>query len=229
MQIQHKQYGLTLMEMLVAMSISLVVSMAMVGLMANTLGTGTQTIGAARLTSEMRAALQIMSRDLRRANYHANFMKCFGNLDCRTSLDNGDGDASAYVNAISIDGGDCFYFWLDRNADGDIGNDDVGAFRLGTVNGVGVVQMTTTRKTAPDCDQEADWADITDPDVVHVTEFLVSNALSYVDATAGGGSQTVDKIRMSITAELIGKPDTTRTVEDVIRVRNDIYAVAVAP
>jgi prepilin peptidase dependent protein B len=226
---KHKQYGLTLMEMLVAMSISLVVSMAMVGLMANTLGTGTQTIGAARLTSEMRAALQIMSRDLRRANYHANFMKCFGNLDCRSSLDNGDGDASAYVASISIDGDDCFYFWLDRNADGDIGNDDVGAFRLGTVNGVGVIQMTTTRESVPDCDQDADWADITDPDVVHVTEFLVTNTRSYVDTTASGGSQTVDKIGMSISAELIGKPDITRTVGDVIRVRNDIYAPAAAP
>lgn len=217
------------MEMLVAMSISLVVSLAMVGLMANTLGTGTQTIGAARLTSEMRAALQIMSRDLRRANYHANFMKCFGNLDCRSSLNNGDGDASAYVNSISIDGGDCFYFWLDRNADGDISNDDVGAFRLGTVNGVGVIQMTTTRKTAPGCSQDADWADITDPDVVDVTEFLVTNTRSYVDTTANGGSQTVDKIGMSISAALIGKPDITRTVGDVIRVRNDIYAPAAAP
>jgi prepilin-type N-terminal cleavage/methylation domain-containing protein len=227
---KHKQYGLTLMEMLVAMSISLVVSLAMVGLMANTLGTGTQTIGAARLTSEMRAALQIMSRDLRRANYHANFMKCFGNLDCRSSLDNGDGDASAYVQSITIDlitadTGDCFYFWLDRNADGDIGNDDVGAFRLGTVNGVGVIQMTTDLKPAPDCDQDADWADITDPDVVNVTEFLVTNNLSYVDATTGA-TQTVDKIGMSITGNLLGKPDISRTVGDVIRVRNDIYAIA---
>jgi hypothetical protein len=54
----------------------------------------------------------------------------------------------------------------------------------------------------------------------------VTNNLSYVDATAGGGSQTVDKIGMSITAQLIGKPDITRTVGDVIRVRNDIYAAA---
>jgi prepilin peptidase dependent protein B len=224
---KHKQYGLTLMEMLVAMSISLVVSLAMVGLMANTLGTGTQTIGSARLTSELRAALQIMSRDLRRANYHANFMKCFGDPDCRTILNNGDGDASAYVKSITIAGNDCFFFWLDRNSDGDISNDGVGAFRLGTVNGVGVIQMTTTLQSAPDCDQDADWADITDPDVLNVTEFLVGNSKSY-DDEGGGVSQTVDKIDMSITGELISNRDIdiTRTVGDVIRVRNDVYASA---
>jgi len=219
----YRQRGLSLMEMLIAMSISLLVSLAMVGLMANTLSTGTQTIGSARLASELRAAMQIMTRDLRRANYHGNFIKCFGNLDCRATLDNGDGDASAYVTTITVTGGSCFYYWLDRDSDGDITDDDaVGAFRRAVVNGVGVIQMTTTRNLAPSCTTGTYWTDITDRDVVNVTAFAVSNALSYTDAVVGA-NQTIDKIAMQITGELTGNATVTRTIRDLIRVRNDIF------
>ena len=59
---------MTLMEMLVAGMISLIALSAMVIVMANTLGTGSQTIQMARVSNEMRAAMQIMTRELRRAN-----------------------------------------------------------------------------------------------------------------------------------------------------------------
>lgn len=222
----RRQRGLSLMEMLIAMSISLVVSMAMVGLMANTLSTGTDTIGSARLSSEIRAAMQIMTRDLRRANYHGNFIKCFGNLNCRGTLDNGNSDASAYVKTITVTGGNCFHFWLDRDSDGDITDDDpVGAFRLVTVGGVGIIQMTTTRNLAPSCTTGNYWTSITDPDVVHVTGFVVSNGESYTD-TVDGANQTIDKIQIEISAELISDSTITRTVRDLVRVRNDIFTPA---
>ncbi|NIP17774.1 MAG: prepilin-type N-terminal cleavage/methylation domain-containing protein, partial [Xanthomonadales bacterium] len=76
LRVRARQAGLTLIEVLVAMVISLVVAMAMVSLMANTMGTGTRTIQMSRLTAELRAALQIMTRDVRRANYHGNFVAC---------------------------------------------------------------------------------------------------------------------------------------------------------
>lgn len=223
----HKrQRGLSLMEMLIAMSISLVVSLAMVGLMANTLSTGTETIGSARLTSEIRAAMQIMTRDLRRANYHANYIKCFGNVNCRTTLDNGDGDTSAYLTSVSVPSANCFFYFFDRDSDGDATADDpVGAFRRVVVNGVGIIQMTTTRNLAPSCTTGNYWTAITDPDVINVTNFFVSNALSYTD-NVDGATQTVDKIALVITAQLTSNAAVQRTVQDVIRVRNDVYAPA---
>ncbi|NND45459.1 MAG: prepilin-type N-terminal cleavage/methylation domain-containing protein [Xanthomonadales bacterium] len=226
MKAAYRQRGMSLMEMLIAMSISLVVSLAMVGLMANTLGTGTETIGSARLTSEIRAALQIMTRDLRRANYHANYIKCFGNLDCRDILNNGDGNVENYIKPITVTGGSCFFYWFDRDSDGDGTDDDpVGAFRRVVVGGVGVIQMTTTRENAPSCNSGNYWTAITDPDVINVTNFFVSNALSYTD-TVDGATQTVDKIALVITAQLTGNAAVQRTVQDVIRVRNDIFAPA---
>ena len=77
-----RQKGMTLMELLVAGFISIIVSSGMVILMASTLGTGTQTIKMTKLSSEMRSAMQIMTRELRRANYHSTFFRCFGDQGC---------------------------------------------------------------------------------------------------------------------------------------------------
>ena len=237
-----RQAGLTLMEMLVAMVISLVVALAMVGVMANTLGSGTTTIEMTRLGAELRQALQIMSRDVRRANYHGNFAHCFANIDCRTSLDNGGGDASSYIKPVTVVGGSCFFYWFDRNSDRIVANsgddqDPVGAFKLGArSNGagdvVGTIEMTTSLDLAgtgsPNCTPNslANWTPITDPNVVDVTAFVVDNAQSYTDTISGGATQRIDKIRMRITGVLVADNTINRTVEDVIRVRNDIYTPA---
>ena len=77
-----RQQGMTLLELLVAGVISVVVTAGMVILMASTLGTGTQTIKMTQLSAEMRTAMQIMTRELRRANYHSSYANCFGDTDC---------------------------------------------------------------------------------------------------------------------------------------------------
>lgn len=227
-----RQSGVTLMELLIAMTISLVVSLAMVTLMANTLGTGTTTIEMSRLTAELRTAMQIMSREVRRANFHGNFTKCFGDVDCRSTLDNSDGDASSYIKAVtlgtSVSGNDCFFFWYDRDADGDAtDDDDVAAFRRAVVGGVGVIQMTTTRNTAPSCNSGNYWTAITDPDFVNVTAFTLANGFSFTDTiSAAGATQSVGKIGMTMTGVLVRDSEVSKTVNDMIRVRNDIFAPA---
>ena len=97
---------MTLMELLVAGTISIIVSSGMVVLMASTLGTGTQTIKMTQLSAEMRTAMQIITRELRRANYHSTYANCFGDANCliNQSID-------AKVTEVSINaGGDCFGF-----------------------------------------------------------------------------------------------------------------------
>jgi prepilin-type N-terminal cleavage/methylation domain-containing protein len=229
------QSGVSLMELLIAMAISLVVSLAMVSLMANTLGTGTRTIEMSRLTAELRTGLQIMTRELRRANFHANFTKCFGNVDCRATMDNGDADAEGYIKAITVDDSvgtdDCMYFWYDRDADGDsTDDDDVAAFRRTVISGVGVLQMTTTRNLAPSCSSGTYWTSLTDPNFVDVTDFTINNSFSYTDTiTDGGDTQSVGKISMSLTGVLVRDANVSKTVIDLIRVRNDIFAPATGP
>lgn len=237
------QRGLTLIELLVAGLISLVAAAGMVIVMANTLGTGTQTIQMARMTQEMRTAMQIMSRELRRANYHADFIACYGNVNCRNDL-----GIDAKINEIGItDNGDsdCFWFWYDRPQTGTqvaVNSEPVAAFRHTTTSGVGRIQMTTTRTAAPGCNLNADWVDITDPAIVDITAFNVTDAESVNETiNAGGDTQQVERIGLTITARLT--PDTAlpawlqtannanaaRQLQEFVTVRNHTTSPAASP
>jgi prepilin-type N-terminal cleavage/methylation domain-containing protein len=226
-----KQNGVTLMELLIAMAISLVVVAAMVALMANTLETGTRTIEMSRLTQEMRTTFQLMTRDVRRANYSAEAILCFGNVDCAT-----DGTASP-GDDVTIDAdNDCFYFQVDRDHDGDVTNDIYGGFKLGSVSGVGTLEIwMDDDDTTPNCSSTSssrcdlgEWCPITDPNVVDVTDFQVRNSyFGYTDVILddGDGNQTLSKVRkiyLHMEAELVGNSDVSRVIEDVIRIRNDV-------
>jgi type IV pilus assembly protein PilW len=219
-----RQRGLGLIEMLVSMALSLMAVGVMVILMANTLGSGSTTIQMSRLSQELRASMQLMSRDLRRANFHSGFLSCFGNVDCRSDL-----GIEAYVNTININAsGNCFWYWLDRNGDAALSDDAVGAFRFGTVNGVGVIQMRTEGNGGANCDDGAGWELITDPDTVDITSFTVSNSESYTETLSSeGDEQTVEKIRLNIIGRMVRDPSIQREIQDLVLIRNDIQIAGV--
>ena len=213
------QRGFGLIEMLVSMTLSLLTVAVMVILMSSSLGTGAATIQMSRLTQELRASIQLMSRDLRRANYHSNFLSCFANVNCRTDL-----GIAAHVNTINInDAGNCFWYWLDRNSDANLANDAVGGFRYSTIGGIGVLQMRIEGNSAANCDDDTGWELITDPDTIDIASFNISNSESYTETvSAGGDVQIVEKIRLSINGRMASNPTVNRQIQDLILIRNDI-------
>ena len=140
--LKARQPGFTLVEMMVAMVVSLVASAAMLALMANTLGTGTQTIETTRMTQEMRTALQLITRDLRRSNYLGPqaALTCFRDVACLTTL-----GVQANIGRIGKDG-NCFWFWLDRNANGAFEATERGAFRFTEASGIGFGAMVKSKQ-----------------------------------------------------------------------------------
>ena len=216
-----KQRGLGLMEMMVSMALSLLAVTTMVILMANTLGSSATTIQMSRLSQELRASMQLMSRDLRRANFHSSFLNCFANVDCRDDL-----NIAAYVDTIHINAsGDCFWYWLDRDGDADLSDDPVGGFRFSTISGIGVIQMRTTGNSAANCDDGTGWELITDPNTVEITSFNISNSDSYTETlSAAGDIQVVEKIRLNINGRMADNPSIQREIQDLILVRNDIQS-----
>jgi Tfp pilus assembly protein PilW len=218
-----KQTGATLMEVLVAMSISLVVTAAMIAMMANSLGTTARIIKMTKLTDDMRVALQMMSRDVRRSSYNANSMFCYSNEDCAS-----DGAITAAAD-ITISSNTCFTFLMDRDHDGDSTEDDAGGFRHVTVGDVGIIEMWTGN-ASPDCSSAAGaagWVQITNPENMDIFTFSVDDDLSYTQVIKDDGvnptiSQKVRKVRMDIQGRLVLDNTITRRMEDVIAVRNDL-------
>jgi len=210
------------------MSISLVVTASMVALMSNSLGTTSRIIKMTKLTDDMRTAMQMMSRDVRRSNYNVEAYKCYANEDCMT-----DGAVTA-VGPITVSlGNDCFWYQMDRNWDdyADTGEIKAGGFRRVTASGVGVIEMWTGG-AAPDCGSGAGadgWVQITNPENMDISQFFVEEDpdLSYTQLIKDDGmgstlSQRVRKIRMNMLGRLVLDDSIERYVEDVITVRNDL-------
>ncbi len=213
--------GVTLVELMVALVISLIASSAMVLLMANMMGTGTQTIQMSRLTQDLRTAMQLMTRDLRRANYHTNSANCFAEIDCNPD--------ESKIMAITPVGGDCFRFYYDHDRD-DIPDARSFQWFTGTRNGNTVNVLQLTDDGSDNCG--ADWGagfDITDPDTVNITAFTVSNVDSYNESVSSLHTQDVSKIRLTMTAELLATASgmtISKTIEDLIYVRNKVFCPA---
>jgi type II secretory pathway pseudopilin PulG len=221
----HKQAGATMMEVLVAMSISLVVTASMIALMSNSLGSTTRIIQMTKLSDDMRVALQMMSRDVRRSNYNVDSMFCYANDDCAT-----DGSITA-IGDISIPSSQCFWFLTDRNQDDyeDTAAVAAGGFRHVTVGDVGAIEMWIGG-AAPDCTDspgEDGWVQITDPATMDIFAFSVDDDLSYTQVVKDDGinpvvSQRVRKVRMAMEGRLVLDPTIRREMDDVIAVRNDL-------
>jgi len=216
------QQGFTLLEALLSVSLSLVVTAAMVALMSNTLGSTSRIVNMTKLTDDVRATMQMLTRDVRRSSYNANAMYCYANEDCGS-----DGSATLAADINIAAGGECFTFLLDRDHDGDSTEDDAGGFRRETFGEVGVIQMWIG-DASPDCAAgDANWAQVTNPDSMDITAFSVDDDLSYTEVIFDGGagntiSQKVRKLRVNLQARLTADDSITREIEDVISVRNDL-------
>jgi len=219
----RSQAGFSLMEAVVAMSISLVVTAAMVALMANSLSSTSRIVNMTKLSDDMRSTMQMLTRDVRRASYNANAMLCYGNDDCFT-----DGSVTLPGDVTINADGDCFTFLMDRNNDGDSTDDEAGGFRRVAVGAVGAIEMWTGNN-APNCaaGNDADWVRITNPDSMDITVFSIDNALSYTQEIYNDGAgkvifQRVRKLRFAIDGRLVANNSVTRRMEDIISVRNDL-------
>jgi type IV pilus assembly protein PilW len=67
MQIQQSQRGFTMIELMIALVVGLIVSGAAVALVAAMGKSNSDTVRATRLTQELRATVEVIARDMRRA------------------------------------------------------------------------------------------------------------------------------------------------------------------
>ncbi len=223
MKFSH-QTGVSLMEVLVSMSISLVVTASMIGLMANSLGSTARIIKMTKLSDDLRITMQMMTRDVRRSSYNANSMFCYANDDCGT-----DGAATLAGDITINNSNDCITFLMDRDYDGDSTENSAGGFRRVTSGGVGVIEMWTG-DNSPDCSVAAgasSWVQITNPENMDIFIFSVDEDLSFTQEILNDGfgntlSQKIRKIRMNMRGRLVVDNTIVRRIEDVISVRNDL-------
>ena len=220
-----RQSGVTLIETLIGLALSMVVVSSMVALMSNSLGSATRIIQMTQLNDELRNTMSMLTRDMRRANYNANAYKCYANSDCGT-----DGTTNQIGEVLidddpTVEIGNCMVYNLDRDQDGDGSStgDGAGGFRLSN----GAIEMWVGDASPAACGTaHANWVAMTDIDFVNITEFELDKRNSVEGSITEEGGSTVSQrsrqIKVTILGELILDPTITRTIEDTIRVRNDL-------
>jgi prepilin peptidase dependent protein B len=232
----QRQRGLSIVELLVGVAVGLFLVAGAATLFVTNLGNSRQLLLEARINQDLRATVDLITRDLRRAGY-------WGNSLAGTTATVTAGVSATTPNpyrAITPGTGIVEYAFSRDTVENNTRNtNEEFGFQRTVVNSVGVVQMKVANN----------WQTVTDPQAMDVTAFTVTPTETNVDVrtacavaccsdadvTAGtcatrniaaGASCPTIRVRqyaVTLTANAIGNARVTRTLQTRVRPRNDEY------
>lgn len=206
-----KEKGLTLIEMMIALLLSLLVTGMVISMFTSSIGGHAQAIQTLRLNQDMRITMDMMVRDIRRAGYwsgttvasntHASLIGGtlpIGIFDFQTGTDN------------------CVLVSYDHDSDDTTSNDKVFGYRL---LDTGVLQtVNQDLASVADCSAGTSWQALLDDNTVQVNELTFTTYPLLAASFAASPNKTV-----TITLDASSLLDTNvRTViVEEVRVRNE--------
>jgi prepilin peptidase dependent protein B len=226
------QRGLGLVELLIASAIGLFLLAGLTDFLGRSLTQSGRNFQDARLTQDLNVAMELMTRDLRRAGYSSAAAAA---STATAAADNPftQGIVSANDGGINIATSGCVLYSYDFAPvpPGEAGKRDANE-RLGFRLRGGAVEAGID---VNNCDPTATagWQQLTDPRLTRVTglSFEYVNAdgnvtgLPIASPPAPGANWVVCMrlIRVTLTGQLLNTPAVTRTLTQTVRVRNDWY------
>ena len=204
----RQQAGFSLVEMMIAMALSLVLFGGLLNAYVATVKSSTELLSSAHLDNELHKLLDMMARDIRRAGTHGNPQAL----------------VTASVNPFNVEGtgaytgetaDSCITFSYDWDSDGSLDTvtpDERYGYRLKS----GQVQ---SRNGGLDCDVDGtpNWSDVTDGGSYTITD------LEFAPSTVSAEDIGVRAVRITMTAELVNDAAITRSLSKTVRVRNDVH------
>ena len=216
----HSSRGFTLIELMIAMVIALMFTVITVKLVANMFRTNTESIHMIQLSQEMRSAIQLISRDIRRSGYNDDSLASFLSTQAINSgVTMGSLDANNIANCLQV---------LYDDLDGDAKNV---VYRLRVISAIGRVSVHFGAGAS--CDTpvaDSAWVDISDPILTHVTglEFVLDNHLTDIAENLNSGNTIqvgVEQISITINARLRANTDVARSITNEVQLRNHYLRV----
>ena len=200
--------------------IALIVTLATVSIAANVFRANTQSIHMIQLSQEMRSAIQLISRDIRRSGYIDDSLARFLATEAIASgVTMGGLDANNTANCLQVK-----YDDLDGNAINVV-------YRLRVVSEVG--RVSAHFGATASCDtptSDAGWVDVSDPLLSHVSalEFVLSDQLTDIAENSDNGNVIqvgVEQISIVISAILRADNTVSRTIINEVQLRNQYLTV----
>ena len=213
---RNTQSGLSLIEVLVAITISIILAAGVLGAFSTSLFGSQQTLQQGRLNRDLQAVMDIMVTDIQRAGYTSTattsktdpFMQ--GNYDLQVS-------------------GNCIVLAYDLDNNGTVDDADVIGYVLhnGAIERrqVGVGKTTDCASAATDS-----WDPVTDPNYITITAFTItkpasSNISTDIDGTSAGTDTITNRtVSITLTGQLTNDTSVTKTITRIIKVYNNKYA-----
>ena len=224
--------GVTLVELLVGIVVALIVLLAVLGIYLATVRASTDTMQSVRLNQDLRAAMMVITSDLRRAGYWNQAAIAANPFRLQDTL------------GFRIPPGTtgCVRFEYDRNQDGFIGPEEYFGFWLdgGQIRMLSVPDPTSVLTTFNECSANVvtapdGWNVLAGDDGLSITEFQLDEVFLCRNATEGGALEPCADVFADATAgvdfivqvrqvdiALEGQlgPHSMR-IEESVRLRND--------
>lgn len=212
--------GFTLVELMISLTIMLIVALVTVQISANVFRTNTESIHMIQLSQEMRSAIQLISRDIRRAGYNDDALAGFLSTQAINSgVTMGDLDNNSTANCLRVQ-----YDDLDGSAKNVV-------YRLRVVSEVG--RISANFDDTATCDTaltDIDWVDISDPILSHISglDFVLDNHLTDIAENMNSGNTIqvgVEQISIIIRANLRSNETVNRSIVNEVQIRNQYLNV----
>lgn len=195
-----KQQGLTLIEMMIALILSLLVVATVMTIFFANVKSNSENIKMVMLNQDLRVAMRFIADEVKRAGYSASSAN------------------STFIDELHvIPAVNCLLYSYDLNESGAVN----GGERFGIKLDSGAIKWTNNRGTCattdPSCCRSGTYNEITNTDLVTITSFsLTPTSISTATSTM------IEHIDVAITGEVSLNPGTaSRTIQETIRVRND--------
>jgi type II secretory pathway component PulJ len=236
MLMRKSHSGLTLIELLIGSALGLLILSALLGLYANTISGSGAGLRMAHLQQQLRASLEIMGRDLRRAGYYGvqpdTATLSLLRANPFTDADH-PGKAETERNDVRIGhypgeaADSCILYSYDLDADGSLTPSGTGMERFGFRLRGGMLQMRYGGEPF-DCTQGT-WHAVTDAGVeITRLQFQLDSTPLHPQGdeaacVAGDPCLYVRAVRIEITGRLRADPDVHMALVERVRLRNDRY------
>jgi len=219
---KSKHRGFSLIELMISLVIGLIIIAAGITIFVNTATTDFYQLKVTRLNQELRSTMNLMSRDIRRVGYIGpnGLAGIIGTGDWNPfiSPDNGANFLFVLEDVNNADSNaatsDCIVFALDQNSNGsDDGNNERFGYRFAN----NTVQMRPNN--GADCEANG-WEAITDDNTIRITSLTFTPRSQ---RTGNDDNLILCSIDISLTGQLISDTSVNRTVNQSVKLRNDIY------
>jgi type IV pilus assembly protein PilW len=186
----YKQFGSTLIELLISVAIGLIITASIVGFYINSTANSSQILKSSKLNQELTTLMTVIANDIRRAHFSGTLLE-----DPITNPFAVEGETAVFVNDTATTGGtnanECILFTYDQDlTDGTAPTTaDVHGFRRRTQDGIGYVEILepgAAVKHDDDCDAGS-WARLTDPNTINITQLVFDKQTTCFNASEPDG------------------------------------------